>query len=58
MNSSRASARGQAAGSSSLGRSGSMAGNARHSFITRVRATSASVGVISPAAVWSRSSRA
>jgi len=49
------SARGQAGGSSSSGRSGSMAGNARHSSITRVRATRASIGVISPASVWSRS---
>ena len=35
-----------------------MAGNARHSFITRVLATSASAEEIRPASVWSRSSPA
>ena len=55
MNSSLAVPRGQASGSSSSGRSGSRAGKARHSFITRVRATRASAMLILPASVWSRS---
>jgi hypothetical protein len=58
MNSSRASARGHADGSSSAGRSGSRPGKARHSSITLVRAMSAFMGGTCPAAVVSRNWRA